>query len=223
MFINYNYLVKTIFYFVITLILLYFLYLLIPDDIPEKNINIKDITFETGDLVSCTLPNWSAKVVKLFTRSIWAHTGFIWNLDDQAYVIEIFWKRKRNGLFITKINDWIDRIVKSKGMRLSYRKYNGPKIEDKKIFNIVKKYKKLQVDICIPCWMSSLFQIPYYEDEKIRKKIFCTELIAIIMQELGILRKKYHSSCYSPRKLMFNKLDTTDNCSYDKSVFVEFR
>lgn len=213
-------LILTIFYFVILLILLYFLYWLIPDDIPKKTIPLSDINLQTGDLVSCTLPNWSAKIVKLFTRSIWAHTGFIWNLNNQPYVIEIFWKKKRNGMFITKFDDWIDRIVKSKGMRLSYRKYNGPQIMDENVFNVIKKYKKVKVDICIPCWMSSLFKIPYYEEDKLRTKIFCTELIALIMQDLEILQKKYHSSCYSPRKLMFDKLDTMPGYSYDKVIFV---
>jgi len=166
--------------------------------------------FKTGDLLAVSYASTRGKLVKIFTGSMWTHLGMVYKTkDDSLYVLESAHYPDSSGVLKTPFYKWIswndDRTI-------AWASLVGTPIMCDDIERIYQKIQKGKVDLFVFNWLLTTIRLPYISGY--RGKFFCSELIAYLLQELGILEKLYSPSSYSPKELLYGKVNYVSSYHY---------
>jgi hypothetical protein len=120
---------------------------------------------------------------------------------------------------VTKLDTWLEN---NKGNSLGYAKYVGTPISDDRLCNFLESHEMMDVDMNVINWLSAMVKQSYKgtHDTKNKRKVFCSELVAHFLQEMGVLVSKYKPSGYKPYELLYGKLDLIDPNSYAKPILI---
>ncbi len=168
----------------------------------------------TGDIVTVAYGSFRAKIIKVFTASMWAHSGVIIKIHETAYVLEAArYSRVEHGVIITPLANWLeyntDYIV-------GWRRYKGVGIDTSDIKIFTDSHEGKGVDMFVGNWLKSMFKRNFVKKSHIKRKYFCSELVSHFLQETNVMHKYYKPSSYKPWELLYGKLPLKKNHKYGK-------
>jgi len=208
--IDYPTMIKTIIVIITIIFIIIIIRLSIPLDLPTSTVNLQSAInqFETGDIIAVAYSSIRGQLIKIFTGSIWSHVGLIYRSTNNLYVLECaYYDDNECGVLKTPLSKWLNWNKKKK---ISWVKRIGPKIDNQAIENIYLKINKSQIDSSLISWLKAVIKQKYKSPFK--SHYYCSELVALFLQELGIIKKIYLPSGYPPKEIIFGHLPfTTDN------------
>jgi hypothetical protein len=164
-----------------------------------NNSNLEDIKnkLNTGDLLFLEYNSTYSKLINIFTRTRWSHVSFVYKTKKGIYIIEVTYYKSTNfsGLCVIPIDKWFDI---NQGHKCGFKKLETGKISKQVINKLLKDYKNIRLDLNLIHWLRPIFKKNYSKSNKIKTEYFCSEFIALLLQELGILKCKYTPDSYKP-------------------------
>lgn len=153
---------------------------------------------DNGDLVFFSGKTYGDNICKFFSSSYYSHVGMlVREIDENGKNVLYIWdadigQGMKPGPRLQPVSDKIKRYSGHKYMAWKKIKGNRPKTLD--ILKIVMKYKNYEQDTVMGKWIFDFFP-------RKDKHIFCSELIALTLQQLGILPDDFSPYNYSPQNL----------------------
>jgi hypothetical protein len=194
----------------------------VADDFPKIGKEFDPNEIKTGDLVSVGYRNPFGWFATLWTGSIWSHCGMAWRDPHNSvlYIIEAaHYPGGWGGVFKIPFDLWI-RFNQHGYM--SYTPLDGKKSKnlEKKIDRAFNKIKQKTLDSCSCNWARLLFKFPY-EPSPNQTSYTCYELIVKLLQEVGIVKKKYMPASYFPDDLVFGRLDMRHEYKFKDPIYFD--
>lgn len=176
--------------------------------IPLLKKNIEEFIEATtnGDLLFFTGTTFGEKSIRWYHGSDWSHCSFVFRDTDTktgidtAFILESdLGQGHIDGPRVTRLKD---KLKNWKGPSLlAYRKYKGPLIKKEDILEIATDYynQKYTFDRSMYSWFFSEYpESSIYKKLKDPKALFCSELIADVLQRLKLLGHDYIPCWYTP-------------------------
>jgi hypothetical protein len=199
--------------------------LLMANDFPTKIETLNPNNFKTGDILTVGYRHGMGWFVTFWSKSVWSHTGTVWidTKTKEVFVLEAAnYGGDWNGVIKIPFTLWIkinkcsdiciNRIqtdshshVDSKALHSAFEQIKGNKLE---AFNIN--------------WYRLLLKTKWYEETKPEART-CYELSIKILQNAGIVQKKYMGSSYFPKDFVWGKLDMEPGFSFQEPVMLDPR
>ena len=184
---------------------------------------------KTGDLLTVAYPRIHGHLVKIFNGSMWTHSGLVAKSGKDIYVWEMCGycavTNKDTGekypgrehICKVPLKEWLYR---NRRQIIARTPYNGPTLDPKKVDSI---YHRLQLtvkqDIFVINWIKVLKRWPY-ENNIPPRKMFCTQLVAYVLQELNVLTKEWDACSFSPHDFVFSKGRYVSDNTYGESRLI---
>ena len=194
----------------------------IADDFPRNAHEFDPNKLKTGDIVTVGYRNPFGWFATMWTGSIWTHCGMAWKdpHNDLLYIIEAaHYPGKWRGVFKIPFDLWIRY---NQHGYLSYTPLVGERPDhfEEKLDRAFDAIKKNSLDKFNCNWARLLFKFPYQPNPD-QSSYTCYELIIKLLQEVGVVRKKYMPASYFPNDLVFGRLDMKKGYTYDYPIFFE--
>ena len=153
---------------------------------------------DTGDIFLVRYDSVYGKIVRVFAGTYWSHAGIILRTKKHIYILEVarYTKKNKKALNIYTIDEWLQY---NSNRYIGYLQYRYERPTPTQIFNLYKKFKDIKVNLNTVYWLNTLVKWSYKYENK--QKYFCTELIVKILQDLGMIEKKYMPCSYTPKSL----------------------
>jgi hypothetical protein len=224
---DFEFLIWIIIYVVIILTLIFVIFiirLLLAEDYPDKIEQLDLSNIQTGDIIGAAYQRSHGYFVSFWSASIWSHVGLAWRdpITQDLFVLEaaVYKDRRYRGILKVPILDWIRFNRKGyMGVTRLIRTKNSPPIDPIKMIQIYQGLQKLEIDSFNWGWTRLLFKTPYTPERMTHYT--CYELTVLMLQEIGVVAKKYRSSSYFPGDIMSGNLDFVLGYSVDPIVFVD--
>ena len=191
-----------------------------PHDLPKITEDIDIHTLRTGDVLGVGYTHPFGWFVKAWSGSVWSHTGIVWKNpeDGQVYVLEAaMYHEPYRGVFKIPILDWI-RINRKSYIGLARLK--GPPIDPVKLIQVFEERKKhVELEGYNWRWYRLLFKTPFYEET--RKRYTCYEIVVVLLQDIGVIKKLYTCSSYWPWHVMTGNIHTTKGYKFESAVLLD--
>ncbi len=172
-----------------------------------------------GDLLLLSGSTKGEKSCKWATGSVFSHVGFLFReVNPDGNNIVYIWEAdvgqgSRNGPRVMALEDKLARYHGHKV--LGWRQLSGPRPSLKEILKLVPKYSKKTLDTEMWSWVLNGF----VKDDK---KVFCSELTAMTLQDLKILDSKELPCGYSPQNFHEKLRGLKSQYNYSKTIFIRF-
>jgi len=171
---------------------------------------------KTGDLIGISYPSLRGKLVKVFTGSSWAHVGMIIEMKGKGpCVLEMGrYSRCKRGVLIHPIEEWLEFNDEK---LITWRPYHGSLAPSDrlKLEQFLEKHKHKREDMFIVSWLKSMVKMSYTPN-KVKNEYYCSEFIAHLLQEIGIIRKDCDPSGYCPQELLSGNLPLLGQHRYEQ-------
>lgn len=173
---------------------------------------------KTGDLLVVAYGSKRAKLVKVFTGSMWTHCSILLvEKDKPIRVMEVaHYGEDRTGLVLTDIDEWFAR---HKYCILGYRPYHGSLLTKNKIDTYIDENMGIQADMNVVSWLKSMCKFSYQTTKKHR--YYCSEFIVSFLQTMKIMKKKYDAAGYKPWELLYGNLPLREKGAYNISYLIK--
>lgn len=172
---------------------------------------------KTGDLLIVAYGSKRAKLVKVFTGSMWTHCAVVVKIQNELRVMEVaHYAKGESGIILKRLDAWLE---KNKNCLIGYRSYCGTPISENSIKTFICDNSDIKVDLNVVSWLKSMYKIKYNEEHKPKK--YCSEFIVSFLQDAQVLRKKYKPAGYKPWELLYGELPTTEGHDYDNAVLID--
>ena len=186
---------------------------------------------QNGDIILTSGDTKGEKTCRWCTGSVFSHVGFLFREvhpkthEDIVYIFDCdLGQGTKDGVRVMPLRDKLHRYG---GFRVGAWKkllsQNRPTTE--KILELVPKYLPLEFDDKILTWWVAKKgeQGALYHFLKNQQKVFCSELVASILQSLHILKKDRVPAWYCPGYFHENRLFLEKDYSYGRSLFFDFQ
>lgn len=165
------------------------------------NINIDQL--RNGDLVAFDCSNFINSVIKWSINSDIVHLGMIWIDKGIPYVIEAvnYHNDPWHGIIKIPLNTWMK--INSKRTCVWYP-YLGYDITSKTIEHSWERWKHVvKFDLDFLGILDVFFPRKWYDKYKYDDHyVFCFEFVSIILQDIGILDRKWTPHSYTINKIL---------------------
>lgn len=198
---------RKILIFIFVIILLFYLYIIF---FPPKieSYSFKEVDYENflqeadnGDLIFLCGQTYGERVCRSMCRCPFSHVGILFREKNQEgesilYIWECdLGQGYNNGPRVVLAKD---KLKKYKGNIIAgWKKFQKDRPSTSNILECVNKYIKYDFDNVMGSWFFSGVPL-IYKLFKYQDKVFCSELVAMTYQDLGILPKKDKAFSYSP-------------------------
>lgn len=173
---------------------------------------------KTGDIVGVSYGSLRGELIKVFTGSMWAHTGIVIRTHAGPYVLEAGrYSRSRRGVLTTPLNEWLDW---NKGNTIAWRQYNGVPLQIPKMLKFLDAHRNAKEDMFVGNWLWSMWK-SRYKNGYPQKKYYCSQFATHFLQELSIIKKHYDPSGYKPWELLYGQLPLCKGAKYGCPIVVE--
>lgn len=189
---------------------------------------VEDIisNMKTGDIILLSGTQFGEKSIQFYTNSYFSHVSLIVmeplgdHPENHPKLIPYVWEadlgqQHKEGPRVMKL---MDKFERWKGNRIGcYRKIKR-EIDKDSVLSLVNKYIHLNMDDSMLCWLFSERPNSYFFNLfKDKNKVFCSELVAMTLQDLGVIHKEHHPTYYTP-EYFHSKLDET----FEPPIYFEF-
>ena len=163
---------------------------------------------QTGDILTVSYNNLSGKLVRVFTGSVWTHSGLVVESDGYKFVVEVaIYRGDVRGVVVKPLEDWFNW---NKSRLLGWRPYRGKNaFPHQKVLDIIKKdtAREINPDMNSVSWLKTLVK-RRHNDENYgdRTKYYCSEYIIHLLQSVGVVRKDYLPDGYKPWELLYGDM-----------------
>ncbi len=166
-------------------------------------VTLSDIldTLQNGDLVFLSGTSSGEKSCKWFSGSHFSHVGIILVEYDEPkaeyvrYILECdVGQQTKDGVRIMLLQKKIQNYKGEKYGAIR-RITTNPKTQDMLLF--LEKYKNYDLDHDMICWMFSGCRV-LHNLVKPKRKLFCSELVATCLMDLGLMKRTKLPAWYSP-------------------------
>jgi len=218
---------------------------LIPSDYPKNKEKLNYENLKTGDILTCCYKSPIGYFISFWSNSVYSHTGIVYRRqsDNKLFVVEganynyeLKKKKKKkldllnldftlndneeeniiyNNFFMIPIELW---FKKNRKHILTLTQYQGPKISDEQIEKAFSTVKDKKLDYLTPEWRRLLRKEKYSPHD--RERYVCYEMTVHMLQEMGIVKKKYLPSAYWSKHIAEGKLDYEDGYKYSKPIIL---
>lgn len=183
-------------------------------DLPKVMYDIDFDSINTGDILGVGYTHPFGWFVKAWSGSTWSHTGIAWRDPDdgQLYVLEAAtYSKTYQGVMKIPIVNWIRFNRKS---HIGISKLRGKTLDPIVLINAFEKRSKyLKLEPYNLSWYRLLYKTPYYDQK--RESYTCYEIVITILQDVGVIRKKYTCSSYFPCDIMEGRIDLSKDYTLD--------
>lgn len=179
---------------------------------------------DTGDIIFFCCHDNIGKIIKKISNGFYSHCGLIIRRKKKLYVLEcdmnhqydyLTKKKFKQGAHLVKLDE---KIKDYEGNVFAYRKLLGNKINKKLLNKIFKKSKKILFDNNTLNWYSAHLKSYTWSNLFLSEKyMFCSQYVAFVLQELGIIKKEYPTNFYSMTDFTCD-LDYINNYYYGKCI-----
>lgn len=182
-----------------------------PVDMHDDYVYPKDAYkyMSTGDILTVSYNSLRGQMVKIFTGSVWTHTGLVVESDGHKFVVEVAtYRGDVSGVVVKPLEDWFNW---NQSRLLGWRPYRGGKhnFPHQEILDIIKRDSKRDIkpDMNTANWLKTLVKRRHNdEDYKDRTKYYCSEYITHLLQETRVIRKDYLPDGYKPWELLYGDM-----------------
>lgn len=141
-----------------------------------------------------------ANIIQIFTGSGWSHIALVIKHENKNYVAEsAFYSEKCRGTVITPIEKWIKY---NSSRPIAFRE---PLESNDKILPLLRNSYRSDINLNILTWWKSMISLPY-KDNRNLSSYYCSEFVATLLQETGVLEKSKHAKSYKPYELIVGKM-----------------
>jgi hypothetical protein len=167
----------------------------------------------TGDVVAYTQTGFRGRLVKIFSKEVWIHLGLVWRRKTGVYVVEFFNENEdREGkvLRILRLEDWCSKN-KFRVLGVIFTGERQTISEDFFIRNLLKYINITIEDNILLIWLRSLKR---KNEICFRDRMFCSEFVSHMLQDLGIIKKDKCPCCFLPWDIFSSSYSTEFKFSY---------
>ncbi|MDB4769342.1 hypothetical protein OAG24_00105 [bacterium] len=212
---------------VIVLILIIFWIISRSTEIKTGDISLSELAkiADNGDLIFLSGSTVSEKFCKKLINSPFSHVGFLFRElhPETGENILYIWdsdigQKCKEG---TRVMPLKQKLIQYKGQKVGgFKQLNGKRPELKDILDIIPLHLSKNFDSkFLWSWITSYS--PHQNSNK--KNVFCSELIASTLQNLGIMKDIYPAASYHPGDFLEEKnLYLQDGYSYGKMSIFSF-
>ena len=180
-----------------------------------------------GDFILLSGNTRGEKMCRFIPDSIFSHVGILFKEYDkktkteEIYILDSdLGQGYKEGVRVSHLKTKLERY---KGFRIgAIKKLNGKNRPDTlDILKLFEKYKNHDFDHVILTWFTANYPNihKYFKNEN---RVFCGEFIALILQDLNILKRNKLPSWYVPGDFYTNKIDLESGYSCGTSYFFLF-
>lgn len=156
----------------------------------------------TGDILVVAYGSKRAKLVKVFTGSMWTHSAIIIRSENDVYTLEVArYSATQTGIVIKPLDQWLE---KHNYCILGWRQYKGRDISLERLKSFVVDHEHVKVDLNVVSWLKSMWKSSYRHETK--NTYYCSEFISHLLQDLKIMKTKYQPSGYKPWELLYGNM-----------------
>jgi hypothetical protein len=197
--------------------------ILLADDFPDQIEKFDISTIRTGDIIGAAYRKTHGYFVRFWSSSIWSHIGVAWRdpVTNELFILEgAFYKNPNyKGVVKVPIKEWV-RFNRKEYMGITRINFEGNKnVDPNRMIEFFKNLQTFKLDTFNWRWYRLLFKTPYNED--IQQHYTCYEISILLLQEMGIVSKKYKCSSYFPCDIMSGNIDLEPGCVADPIVFLD--
>lgn len=154
---------------------------------------------KTGDAILMAGHSPGERVMKSCTRSIFSHIGLLLREDDVVYVWDAdMGQGIRDGPRLMKLSD---KLARYKGFKhAAYIPLTcSERPTEAKMLEVISRYENLDMDPNVWAWWAAHSPTSaLFNRLKNPSKVFCSELAAMTLQDLGVMRHEHIPAWYSP-------------------------
>ncbi len=154
---------------------------------------------KTGDLLLFSGDSFGSKFTSLFTESPWTHVAFVVKMPNNGEVALFESVKNPDGIFdiISKERESCGvrlihankKLENYKGAMCVWKKYDGHPIHADAINRTIEKYHGRPYESSISEMVRSSFFCLLQNKIEANDNIFCSELVALVMKDLGIIKR----------------------------------
>jgi hypothetical protein len=169
----------------------------------------------TGDLIAVAYGSKRAKLVKVFTGSMWAHAAVIIHVrGNDAHVVEAArYSETKSGILATPLKKWLHH---NRNYIVAYRPYRGCGFEMDSLKNFMETHESAKIDMFVGNWLKSMYKLRHDGSRGPKEKYYCSEFVAHLLQELNVIKRKYLPAGYKPWELLYDDLPLKTGHYYDE-------
>lgn len=169
--------------------------------------------FRTGDCLFVSYRSIRGKLVKVFTGSMWSHMGMIYKKSNGTSVVieACYYDPSEHGVLQTPLHEW---LIFNRKRTLAWLPKMGPAIPDSEVERVFEGVKDGEMDTFVLNWLKAVVNRKYHPEHK--TEFYCSELIATLCQELGVIKKELMPSSYSPKSFMLRRIPCCNGHEFDE-------
>ncbi len=170
----------------------------------------------TGDLLFLSGKTHGENIIKWYTECPFSHIGLLISTDNQIYIWESdIGQQSKDGCRIINLEN---KLEKWKGYKIAAWKRlisdTSEEIDEKDLLTTINKHIDKTID-------SSCLSY-FFNTCKKEKEVFCSELIALSLQDLNIISGKRNACTFSPETFLNNKISYNNGFSYSNTKYFYF-
>ncbi len=177
---------------------------LTPHLIPNCKFETIKPELQTGDLIFIRYRSKYGKLIRVVTGADWSHIAFVYRQGDKVFLVEVADYTSYDepdvedlhGLCIIPLKKWLQL---NDARICGYRKYQQARPLNSDVQRLLQRNQDITLDMDLYNWSTTLFRS---KNSRICKNnYFCSEFIASMLQELGMLSDDINPGYYSPARL----------------------
>ena len=173
---------------------------------------------KSGDILGVSYGSMRGELVKVFTGSMWAHTGIVIKTHAGSYVLEAArYSRTKRGVLTVPLEEWLKW---NKGNTVAWRPYAGKPLNIPYILKFLDRNRHAKEDMFVGNWVWSMWKSGYVDDTP-KKKYYCSQFATHFLQEIGIIQRLYDPAGYKPWELLYGDLPLEKGAKYTHPYVVE--
>lgn len=167
---------------------------------------------QTGDLICVSYHSKRGRLVRVFTGSVWIHIGFVVRtVHGDPYVLEVArYSPDNQGLMAKPLEWWLDY---NSDNLMAWRRYAGRGITSSKLLGVLRRNRHTDVNLHVVDWLQTMYKSDYKGGTQ--DSYYCSEFVAYLLQELGIIERVYQPSGYKPWELLYGELPFRSGHAYE--------
>jgi hypothetical protein len=197
---------------------------------PFKPLNVNSSISElleqvdNGDLLFFSGETYGEKAIRWYSNSYFSHVAIVLRDMENGKSVPFLWEadigqRYREGPRVMRLQEKLERWKGSPF--IAWRKLIGKRPSTQSILEVVDKFEHYQMDNSMTSWFWA--DHPFISDYlKEDKTVFCSELVVLTLQELGLMNNDKKAYSYSPEDLITNKIDF-NGCFYSEPQYFSIR
>lgn len=182
------------------------------NDYPKINETLNTATLKTGDLLSVSYNNQLGTFISFWSRSAISHPAMVYRRSEtEIYIVEAArYDEKWKHVICIPLKEWLEF---NKKYIVVITKFTGPTISNDAMERAITKISRYKLESFKVGWIRFIQDKKPYKDPESIKKV-CYEIMIILLQELGIVKKLYNESAYWPADICWGRLDYEDGYKY---------